>query len=144
MKLSEHFTLEELTFSQTAIRKGIDNTPSLEVVAHLTHLAGCLEQVRALLGGPVRITSGYRSPALNAAVGGSKASAHMSGYAADFVCPPFGSPLQIVKAIAASDIQFDQCIQEGTWVHISFDPDARRQVLTAHFSNGKATYTEGV
>lgn len=144
MNLSEHFTLEELTFSQTAVRKGIDNTPSLEVVAHLTRLADSLEKVRQLLGGPVRITSGYRSTVLNAAVGGSKKSAHMAGYAADFVCPSFGYPLKIVKAIAASDIQFDQCIQEGTWVHISFDPDARRQVLTAHFSNGKATYTEGV
>lgn len=143
-RLSRHFTLEELTFSQTAIRKGIDNTPSLEKVAHLTRLACCMEQVRALLGGPIRITSGYRSPALNAAVGGAKTSAHMAGYAADFVCPSFGSPLEIVKAIAASSIKFDQCIQEGTWVHISFDPDMRREVLTAHFHHGEAYYTEGV
>lgn len=144
IKLSDHFTLEELTFSQTASRKGIDNKPSLEAVAHLTRLAYCMEQVRALLAGPMRITSGYRSPALNAAVGGAKTSAHMSGYAADFVCPSFGSPLEIVKAIAASGINFDQCIQEGTWVHISFDPAMRREVLTAHFHEGEAYYTEGV
>lgn len=97
-RISRHFTLEELTFSQTASRKGIDNKPPLEVVTHLTRLAYCMEQVRALLGGPVRITSGYRSQALNAAIGGAKNSAHMNGYAADFVCPSFGSPLEIVKA----------------------------------------------
>ena len=142
--LSRHFALEELTFSQTAGRKGIDNKPSLEVIAHLTRLAYCMEQVRALLGGPIRITSGYRSPALNAAIGGSKNSAHMSGFAADFVCPSFGSPIEIVKAIAVSNINFDQCIQEGTWVHISFDPAMRREVLTAHFHQGEAYYTEGV
>ena len=142
--LSRHFAQEELTFSQTAGRKGIDNKPSLEVIAHLTRLAYCMEQVRALLGGPIRITSGYRSPALNAAIGGSKNSAHMSGFAADFVCPSFGSALEIVKAIAVSNINFDQCIQEGTWVHISFDPAMRREVLTAHFHQGEAYYTEGV
>ena len=144
IKLSDHFTLEELTFSQTARRKGIDNNPSIEVVAHLMRLAYCMEQVRALLGGPIRITSGYRSPALNAAVGGAKNSAHMSGYAADFVCPSFGSPLEIVKAIAASGISFDQCIQEGAWVHASFDPGMRQEVLTAHFHQGEAYYSEGV
>ena len=142
--LSRHFALEELTFSQTAGRKGIDNKPSLEVIAHLTRLAYCMEQVRALLGGPIRISSGYRSPALNAAIGGAKNSAHMSGFAADFVCPSFGSPIEIVKAIAASSIKFDQCIQEGSWIHISFDPDMRRQVLTADFSTGTPRYTEGV
>ncbi len=68
----------------------------------------------------------------------------MSGFAADFVCPSFGSPLEIVKAIAVSNINFDQCIQEGTWVHISFDPAMRREVLTANFHQGEAYYTEGV
>lgn len=144
MQLSDHFTLEELTFSSTAQRLGIDNTPAPEIAAHLTTLAAGLEKVRALLGGPMRIDSGYRCPALNTAVGGAKASAHLEGYAADFVCPSFGTPLQIVKAIEASDIQFDKCIQEGTWVHISFAPDARRILLTAHFGPNGTTYTQGV
>lgn len=143
-RLSPHFTLEELTFSQTAQRKGIDNAPSIEIVAHLTTLAEGLEKVRSLLGEPIHITSGYRCQLLNAAIGGARHSAHMAGYAADFVCPGFGSPLQIVKAIAQSDIAFDQCIQEGTWVHISFDPAMRREVLTANFHQGEAYYTEGV
>ena len=92
----------------------------------------------------IRISSGYRSPELNAAIRGAKKSAHLEGYAADFTCPSFGSPREVVRAIAASVIEFDQCIYEGTWVHISFDPDARRHVLTAHFGQGGTTYTEGV
>lgn len=143
MQLSEHFTLEELMFSSTAQRLGIDNTPNAVMVANLTNCASGLEEVRALLGRPMSIDSGYRCPDLNKAVGGASNSAHMTGYADDFVCPGFGTPEQIVKAIVASDIVFDQCIQEGTWVHISFDPAARKQVLTAHFGAAGTTYTQG-
>ncbi len=143
-QLTDHFTLEELTFSSTAVRNNLDNTPSLEIVAHLTTLAIGLEQVRALLGAPMHIDSGYRCAALNAAVGGSSKSAHMEGYAADFICPQFGTPLEIVKAIEASDILFDKCIQEGCWVHISFNPKARRVLLTAHFGADGVVYTQGV
>lgn len=143
MNLTDHFTLEELTFSSTAQRLGIDNTPSLETVAKLTRTAMGLEQIRALLGAPMHIDSGYRCPALNKAVGGAATSAHMDGMAADFICPSFGDPLSIVKAIEASGIDFDQCIQEGTWVHVSFAPTMRRQILTAHFSDNGATYTQG-
>lgn len=144
-KLSEHFTLEELTFSATAQRKQIDNNPPAEVLENMKRLAAGLEEVRAALGNkPMRINSGYRSPKLNRAVGGARLSAHMAGYAADFVCPEFGSPLKIVKALAATGIQFDKLIQEGTWVHISFAPEARRQLLTAHFGPNGTSYTAGV
>ena len=143
--LSEHFTLEELTFSATAQRKQIDNKPPAEVLENMKRLAAGLEEVRAALGNkPMRINSGYRSPKLNRAVGGARLSAHMAGYAADFVCPEFGSPLKIVKALAATGIQFDKLIQEGTWVHISFAPEARRQLLTAHFGPNGTSYTAGV
>ena len=143
-KLSEHFTLEELTFSATAQRKQIDNKPPAEVLDNMKRLAAGLEEVRAALGNkPMRINSGYRSPKLNRAVGGARLSAHMAGYAADFVCPDFGSPLKIVKALAATGIQFDKLIQEGTWVHISFAPEARRQLLTAHFGPNGTSYTAG-
>ena len=81
-KLSEHFTLEELIFSQTAMRKGIDNTPAPDIVRNLRRLAGALEDVRALLGAPVVISSGFRGEALNRAVGGARNSAHMRGLAA--------------------------------------------------------------
>ena len=144
-KLTDHFSLAELTFSATAERKQIDNTPPAAIIENLRHLASGMEEVRAALGGlAIRINSGYRCPKLNRAVGGARLSAHMAGHAADFVCPDFGSPLEIVKALAKSNIQFDKLIQEGTWVHISFAPEARRQLLTAHFGLGGTTYTAGV
>lgn len=145
MNLSEHFTLEELCASETATRKGIDNVPADVIKDNLATLAAGMEQVRALLGNrPVRILSGYRSASLNAAVGGARNSAHMSGYAADFICPEFGVPLVLVQYLADSSLGFDQCIQEGTWVHLSFAPAGRREILTAHFGPGGTTYTHGV
>jgi hypothetical protein len=147
-RVTDHFTLEELTQSETAARRRIDNTPSSAVVENLTRTAQTLEQVRALLGArPVLISSGYRSPALNAAVGGATNSAHMTGLAADFLCPGFGNPLEICRKIAASNIFFDQLIQEGTWVHIGLAAAAqksRQQVLTANFGPGATTYSNGL
>jgi zinc D-Ala-D-Ala carboxypeptidase len=145
MQLTEHFTLEELTFSSTAVARGIDNSPLPETAKHLAVLAQGLEKVRAILGAPMHIDSGYRCPSLNGIVRGVRTSAHLTGYAADFVCPQFGASLAIVQKLAAeSALQFDQVIQEGTWVHISFAPTMRRQILTAHFESGVATYTHGV
>ncbi len=144
MNLTEHFTLQEMTFSSTAERRGIHNEPDSIAAANLTATAMGLEQVRALLGAPLHIDSGYRCPALNKAVGGAWNSAHLRGCAADFTCASFGTPQQIVEAIASSPIAFDQLIQEGTWVHIAFDPNPRREVLTAHFNGQGVTYTKGV
>ena len=144
-QLTDHFSLEEMTHSSTALRLQIDNRPPLQVVAALTRCAMGLEHVRALLGAPMHIDSGFRSLALNKVVGGAWNSAHMTGFAADFTCPDFGSPKAIAQAIAASDIQFDQLICEGTWVHISFAREMRREVLTAHFNaGGGTTYTKGI
>ena len=146
--LTLHFTLAELTHSQTADRLGIDNTPSAEIIDNLTRTAQTLERVRVLLGSrPIIVSSGYRSPDLNRVVKGARASAHLFGLAADFICPGYGTPLQICKAIAASNIDFDQIIQEGTWVHLGLakaGEKPRRQVLTANFSDGAATYREGL
>jgi hypothetical protein len=142
--LTSHFTLSELTRSSTAERLGIDNTVPPIILPHLRVTAEGLEQIRALLGFPLHVGSGYRCAALNTAVGGARESAHMDGYAADFVCPAFGDPRSIVKAIEASDIQFDKCIQEGTWAHISFAPTLRRELLTAHFGPAGTTYAQGV
>lgn len=131
VNLSAHFTLQELTRSEIASRKGLDNTPDAETIANLTALASGLEDVRALLGHPIHINSAYRGPKVNSAVGGSKTSAHMKGHAADFVCPGFGTPQEICRAIMDSTIQYDQLIYEfGSWVHISFDPQMRGQKLT--------------
>ena len=146
MNLSPHFTLAELTRSETALRRGIDNSASASIVEKLRHTAGGLERVRALLGAPLHVNSAYRGPNVNAAVGGSSTSQHTKGEAADFVAPSFGSPLDICRAIIASDIEFDQLIYEGSWVHISFVADRaqRQMVLTAHFAGGKVTYTPGI
>lgn len=144
MNLTDHFTLEELTHSEAATRKAINNKPPSDVLPKLITLAQGLEKVRSLLGVPVIISSGYRSPAVNQAVGGSRTSAHCEGRAADFIAPKFGDPKEVAKAIRDSDIQFDQIIHEGGWVHIAFGGQERRQVLTAHFNGGPATYTEGI
>lgn len=128
--LSPNFTLEELTLSQTASRRSLDNTPPPAVLEHLKATALRMEAVRELLMRPILVSSGYRSPAVNAAVGGVPTSAHTQGWAVDFISPGFGDPLHICKAIEASKLEFDQVIQEGTWVHISFAPTMRRQCLT--------------
>ncbi|MGC2518509.1 MAG: D-Ala-D-Ala carboxypeptidase family metallohydrolase [Burkholderiales bacterium] len=131
MQLSPHLSLALLTCSETAEQRGIDNAPPPDVVENLRRLAAGLEEVQALLGAPLEISSGYRCPALNEAVGGSKGSQHVLGLAADFVCPEFGTPLEIANAIQRSGVDFDQCILEfGRWVHLSFSAAPRRGVLT--------------
>lgn len=128
MKLSEHFTLEEMSITQV---RGIDNTPPPFVMVALRETAKSLELVRKAVGDkPIIITSGYRSSGVNKAVGGSSNSAHMLGRAVDFICPGFGTPREIAQAIVESPLQFDQLIEEGTWVHLSFDLRLRRIILT--------------
>jgi len=144
VNLSNNFTLEQLTASGVALRKGIPNVPSADNIENLKVLAQTLERVLELLGVPIHIDSAYRSIRVNLAVGGSAHSAHIDGYACDFTAPSFGSPVDVCKAIAGSDISFDQLIQEGTWTHLSVDPRMRGEVLTAHFLNGKVAYTEGL
>lgn len=144
MKLTEHFTLAEFTDSQTALRKGISNMPSEMAIANLHRVAEVLEQVRALFGKPLVISSGYRSPALNSAVGGASSSAHLTGLAADFTVPGM-TPSDTAKAIVKAGIKFDQLIYEGTWVHLGLSAGAlRNEVLTAHFGGGSTTYTRGI
>lgn len=132
--LSAHFTLAEFTASQTARERSIDNQPSPAIVAHLRRVAERLEQVRTLLGArSIHVNSGYRCPALNRAVGSKDSSMHVHGLAVDFVCPGYGSPLQICRAVAASGIAFDQLIHEfGRWVHLGLAAAGaeRRQQLT--------------
>ena len=133
MQHAIHHTLADLTRSDTAARHGLENTPDLAATLALTRLALGLDQVRALLGHSLIISSGYRSPQLNAAVGGVATSQHCRGEAADFTCAAFGTPIQVAEAIVAAAIDFDQCILEfGRWVHISFTTAPRRRALTIH------------
>ena len=133
MQLSPHFSLAQLTYSETAEKKSIDNSPPPEIIENLTRLASELERVQALLGAPLDISSGYRCAALNEAVGGSDTSQHVQGLAADFACPAFGTPLDVARAIQQSGIDFDQCVLEyGRWVHLSFNDAPRGRVLTIY------------
>lgn len=144
-RLTKNFNLSEFVVSQTAARKGLKNEPGAADLANIRNfLAPGLQKVRDLLGSPIVITSAYRSPIVNAAIGGSRTSQHMVGLAADFTAPQFGTPLDICRAIVKSGIDFDQLIFEGSWVHVSFNAKPRRSVLTAHFSHGSVSYTPGL
>ncbi len=133
MKLSEHFTLDELTRSEVAERKGLDNTPNALEVANLVRLAGLLEEVRALLNKPILLNSGFRSKAVNDSVGSKDTSQHRIGCAADIRVPGM-TPKEVVEACIKANIGYDQIIEEfGSWTHISVpntDSTApRRQAL---------------
>lgn len=157
LEFPKEFTLKELTRSDTAKRLGIANQPEGAVLENMKITANKLVKVRELLitksptvakmwpdgfstasystsWNPMYISSGYRSPELNAHIpGSSNTSAHTLGWAVDFKCPGFGTPYEIVAKIAASPLmdEVDQLIYEyGSWVHISFDPRNRKQVLT--------------
>ena len=134
MKISKHFALSEMTVSDTAARRGLKNIPFGKQLENLKATAAKMDAIREHFGKPIIVTSGYRSPEVNAAVGGSKTSAHCHGLAVDFTCPGFGSPLEVARAIVAAGFEFDQLIHEfGTWVHIGFaEPGtpSRKQVLT--------------
>lgn len=147
MNLSEHFTLAEATRSDTAVRRGIDNTPSDAVVAVMKEAAMQMERVRALLAAPIKVTSWYRCEEVNRIIGGVSRPGidHASGWCVDFVADDYGTPREIALAILRDgQIKFDQLIYEGGWVHISFAPPMRGMVLTAHFEGGTVRYTQGV
>ena len=117
MNLSPHFSLKELTYTD---HREYDNTPPTAALANLYRLAALLEQVKVVLGGkPVMVNSGYRSKAVNDAVGSRDSSQHRTGCAADIRVPGM-TPDQVVRAILADGLVFDQVIKEfDRWVHIS-------------------------
>jgi zinc D-Ala-D-Ala carboxypeptidase len=125
MKLSVHFDLAELTASSKAQIMGIDNTPPPELIPRLVLVAEMLERIRSTLNVPIIVTSGYRCPALNAAVGSKSTSDHPQGHAADFVAPGFGSATEVARILAplVSTLGIGQIILEGVagkqWVHVS-------------------------
>jgi hypothetical protein len=141
IKASPHFTIEELTFSETATRKGIDNTPSQEVLDNLLITAWSMENVRELLNNnPILISSGYRCLELNTLLGSKPTSAHIKGLAVDFTCPKFGDPYDILDAIFKSDIQYNQLLCEfDKWCHLSFPTDGESAKKQALIINKKGT-----
>ena len=125
--MTEHFTLAELTATS---HRQFDNTPNEKELANLQKLAEFLEQVKTLLDGkPIMINSAFRSKQVNDSVGSKDTSQHRLGYAADFKVPGM-TPDQVVRALVASDLPFDQVIREfDAWTHVSISPSPRRQAL---------------
>jgi hypothetical protein len=143
-RLTTHFTLEEMIISQTAARRGLDNHPSVQVVDSLKELCEhILEPLRDLVGGPILVTSGYRSPAVNAAVGGAANSQHLRGEAADIHCNNL-SQQELFELVRNSGLPFDQVIDEfKNWVHVSYTAHRanRGEVLRARLVDHVAHYT---
>ena len=145
MKLTQHFSLQEATYSAKAISLGMDNTPRPAELEVIKFTAARLEVVRKLLGNrPIIITSWFRNPELNRIIGGTPTSQHQKGEAVDFKCPRFGSPRAICLHLMKhkEEIGYDQLILEPTWVHISFtDGQPRQQELTYI---GPGQYRKGI
>jgi zinc D-Ala-D-Ala carboxypeptidase len=149
MKLSAHFSLYEFTASETAARMGREVIAPPDVVANLQRLCQqVLEPIRVKLGMPVVITSGFRPGWLNAAIGGSKTSAHMDGNAADIKIvgmDPYGFASWVQKHAAKEGWPIDQCIQEfGQWTHIGTSMFPRHEYLTARKDEGRTVYLRGI
>ena len=144
MNLSPNFVLAEFVTSQEATRQGIDNTPPEAIITRLSALCmNILEPLRHALG-PVRISSGYRCPALNAAIGGARCSQHMEGRAADISVN--GRDLDDVYNWTYDNAPFDQVIREfppGGWAHVSYDPGRNRRdgLLATRGPDGRTAYT---
>jgi zinc D-Ala-D-Ala carboxypeptidase len=134
MNLTPHFTLDELTASESAERNGWDNTPNDQELENLKRLADMLEQVKVVLGGkPIMINSAFRSKKVNDSVGSKDTSQHRIGCAADIRVPGM-TPDEVVRKVIASGINFDQIIREfDRWTHISVsnsvDTTPRKQAL---------------
>ena len=153
MKLTQHFTLEEMTRSAVATRRRINNTPGEKEIAHLRALCEkVLEPIRAAWGQPVVVSSGYRSPLLNKIVGGSKTSEHVGGYAADIRSLSDSSEdnKKLLKLILGmKNLPFRQIINEHpnkdgspNWIHISYNPEHPKQRSILTYSGGK--YYRGI
>ena len=129
MMLSPHFSLEEFTISQTAVRMDIDNVPDLRSIFNLRRLCiNLLEPLRAIIDSPILITSGYRSFRLNEAVGGSKFSQHCYGMAADIYVQNMLAE-ELFKTIIINELPYDKLILEfKSWVHVSYSKSRNRSI----------------
>lgn len=133
----KYFTIKELTKSTTAIKKGIDNTPTREVTSNLIYLVdNILDPLREAWGEPLIVTSGYRCPKLNKAVGGSATSQHVKGQAADIrtLKDTPEENKRLFELVQKLGLPFDQLINEYNydWVHVSYSKRHRRQILAIH------------
>jgi zinc D-Ala-D-Ala carboxypeptidase len=140
-QLSNHFSLDEATYSETAVRLGISNQPDEKQLSNMKIAAEHLELVREVTGA-LRINSWLRLPEVNVAVGGSKVSSHMDGWAIDCSSSTH-TPYELCQLVKSKGIKFDQMIHEyGRWMHISFAPEMRQQEMTIYKPEGK--YKPGI
>ena len=143
MNITEHFTLSEFEFSQTAIRKGIDNTIPEELKPNIIKLCkDYLEPIRKEWGSGLRITSGYRCYRLNKAIGGSKKSEHLNGTAVDFI-PVKGKLSDLFRLIVSMNLSFNQLIYEGNWIHLGIG-GRKNEILRAEFTKNGVIYTSSL
>ena len=141
MLTNNYFTIDELCASDTARRRGIDNSPTQEAIANLTKLRDrVLNPARESLGSTIYVNSGYRSPALNAAVGGTSSSQHLEGEAAD-ITTKSRKKNQKLFAIIVQQGNYDQLIWEGdgSWIHVSYREGGNRRSILAQNTNGGYT-----
>ena len=141
MNIGKHFNLAELTHSQAAARKGLKNDPDAAALESLQLLVrNVLDPLRDALGRPIVVSSGYRAPLVNRAVGGASSSQHVLGQAADITVPGM-HVTEVVARIRALGLPFDQLIDEfGSWVHVSHGPRNRRQTLRARRTTAGTKY----
>jgi len=141
VEMTPHFTLDELTVSQEAVRSGLKNKPNAEQAENLRLLCEhVLEPLRVRVKRPIVVSSGFRSPTINRRIGGSQASQHCKGQAADFTVPGM-STADVVRLIRAMKLPVDQCIEEfGAWVHVSYGPRQRGEFLRAVREGGRVNY----
>lgn len=146
-KITEHFTIEEMTRSEAAIRNGLDNSVPNHLIANMRKVASVLEIIRSHFNAPIKVTSCYRSQDVNKAVGGSKTSAHCFAHAADFEVVGVAN-LDVCRWVAENIPDFDQVIYEfgpGGWCHLGFTTkEPRKQLLSAVKENGKTVYRKGL
>ncbi len=148
MNLTPNFTLEELTFSDVAVRLKLKNEPDQAARVNLKKLAWELQAVRNYFQAPVRILSGYRSPEVNRAVGGSKTSAHPAGLAADFIVErrsPADAAFWVARDWKDMGLHPDQIVLEfGQWIHMGVYGRERHQILTSRQDGSKVVYERGI
>ena len=142
--LSPHFTLDEMIITETGARLGLDNTPDQLVIDNLQLLCtNVLEPLRNELNLPINVLSGYRSPAVNRAVGGVPDSQHVVGQAADIHISGMSVENLFQYVINQSKLPFDQVIQEfNQWVHVSYRANPRGNKQRATVENGRTIYTD--
>lgn len=132
----KHFKWKEVVYSDTANNYNIDNTPDYELMDNILSSFYGIEKVRELIGVPIKVTSWFRCKELNNKVGGVSNSAHLKGFAIDFI--PIGMTIaDAYKIISGSKIKYDQLILEPSWIHISFAPEMRCNYFIKSVGTGK-------